>query len=49
MRVTMLNKYYFPHLGGIEFHIRDLAAGLLGRGVAVDALVANEGSEARRG
>jgi rhamnosyl/mannosyltransferase len=41
----MLNKYYFPHLGGIEFHIRDLAAGLLGRGVDVNALVANEGPE----
>ena len=42
MRVTMVNKYYFPHIGGIEFHMKDLAEGLLADGVSVDALVANE-------
>lgn len=44
MRVTMLNKYYPPHLGGIEFHMRDLAEKLASNGGAqVSALVANEG------
>jgi len=44
MRVTMLNKYYPPHLGGIEFHVRDLAEGLVEReGAKVSALVANDG------
>lgn len=40
----MLNKYYPPHLGGIEYHLRDLAEGLAARdGVEVSALVADEG------
>ncbi len=46
MRVTMVNKYYPPHLGGIEFHMRDLAMGLTARGVDVRAIVANEATEA---
>lgn len=41
MRVTMLNKYYPPHLGGIEFHMRDLAEALAERGHEVRAIVAN--------
>ena len=48
MRVTMLNKYYPPHLGGIEFHMRDLAAELAARGHGVRAIVANEGPETVR-
>lgn len=43
MRVTMLNKYYPPHLGGIEYHLRDLSTALVARGHEVRALVANEG------
>lgn len=44
MRVTMVNKYYPPHLGGIEYHMRDLAAALVaGGGVQVRAIVANGG------
>ncbi len=43
MRVTMINKYYPPHLGGIEFHMRDLATALAARGHGVRAIVANEG------
>jgi rhamnosyl/mannosyltransferase len=40
MRVTMVNKYYPPHLGGIEFVMRDLAEGLVEHeGVSVRALV----------
>ncbi len=45
MRVTMLNKYYPPHLGGIEYHMRDLASGLTAAGTKVRAIVANEGRE----
>jgi rhamnosyl/mannosyltransferase len=42
MRVTMLNKYYPPHLGGIEFHMRDLAVELAAAGHDVRAIVAAE-------
>jgi len=48
MRVTMVNKYYPPHLGGIEFHLRDLATELAARGHGVRAIVANEGSDVVR-
>lgn len=46
MRITMLNKYYPPHLGGIEYHMRDLAEALSAAGHGVHAIVANEGREA---
>lgn len=46
MRVTMINKYYHPHLGGIEHHMRDLAVGLAARGEDVRVLVSNEGRKA---
>lgn len=42
MRITMVNKHYPPHLGGIEHHVRDLAEALAARGHAVRAIVANE-------
>lgn len=45
MRVTMVNKYYPPHLGGIEYHVRDLANALAARGHGVRAIVANEGRQ----
>lgn len=42
----MINKYYPPHLGGIEFHMRDLAEGLVEHeSVGVRALVCANGSE----
>ncbi len=41
----MINKYYAPHLGGIEHHMHDLALGLSAAGTQVRALVANEGRE----
>ena len=42
MRITMVNKYYPPHLGGIEFHLRDLAEALAAReDMHVRAMVAN--------
>lgn len=46
LNVTMVNKYYPPHLGGIEFHVRDLAEGLVEAGLArVRALVCNATGE----
>ncbi|MCK8114680.1 glycosyltransferase [Anaerosoma tenue] len=45
MRITMLNKYYPPHLGGIEYHMRDLAVALSEAGHGVHVIVANEGPE----
>ncbi|MRR12163.1 hypothetical protein EG835_06795, partial [bacterium] len=48
MRVTMVNKYYPPHLGGIEYHMRDLATALVQRGVDVRAIVSNESGEVLR-
>lgn len=42
MRITMVNKHYPPHLGGIEHHVRDLAEALVARGHVVRAIVANE-------
>lgn len=46
LRVTMVNKYYPPHLGGIEFHLRDLAEGLVSEGIAsVRAVVCNESNQ----
>jgi rhamnosyl/mannosyltransferase len=45
MRITMINKYYDPHLGGIEYHMRDLAEELHARGTDVRILVANEGRD----
>ena len=49
MRVTMLNKYYPPHLGGIEYHVRYLAEALVARDhVHVRAIVANEGPQTFR-
>lgn len=50
MRVTFLNKYYYPpHLGGIETYMRTLAEALAKRpGVSVDAIVSNEGPDTVR-
>ena len=43
MRTTLVNKYYYPHLGGIEYHVRDLAEALAKRpGFDVRVVVANE-------
>jgi len=40
--VTMVNKYYPPHLGGVEFHVRDIAEGLVEHaGLDVRAIVCN--------
>lgn len=41
MRILMVNKYYPPHVGGIEFHVRDLAEGLVRAGHEVRVLVCN--------
>ncbi|HEY5540731.1 MAG TPA: glycosyltransferase [Coriobacteriia bacterium] len=46
MRVTLLNKYYYPpHLGGIETYLGTLAEALATRpDVHVSAIVSNEGA-----
>lgn len=41
MRILMVNKYYPPHVGGIEFHVRDLAEALVQAGHQVRVLVCN--------
>jgi len=47
LRVTMVNKYYAPHLGGIEYHMRDLANALVAGGWAhVRAIVSNRTEKA---
>ncbi|HEY5539965.1 MAG TPA: glycosyltransferase, partial [Coriobacteriia bacterium] len=47
MRVTMVNKYYWPpHLGGVETVVRNLSEGLVAEtGASVRAIVCNEGPE----
>jgi glycosyltransferase involved in cell wall biosynthesis len=46
MRVTYLNKYWYPHLGGVEYILRDIAGGVAARdGWSCRAIVANEGPE----
>ncbi|MDI6716964.1 MAG: glycosyltransferase [Actinomycetota bacterium] len=41
MKVLHVNKLYYPHIGGIEYHVQTLASGLKGR-IDVEVLVANE-------
>jgi len=47
LRVTMVNKYYYPpHLGGVETVVRDTSEGLVEHaGAAVRAIVCNESRE----
>jgi glycosyltransferase involved in cell wall biosynthesis len=47
MRVTMVNKYYWPpHIGGVETVVRYLSEGLVEHeGASVHAVVANEGRQ----
>jgi len=41
MRTVLVNKYYPPHVGGIEFHVRDLAEALAAAGHQVRVIVCN--------
>jgi rhamnosyl/mannosyltransferase len=47
LRVTMVNKYYWPpHLGGVETVVRNLSEGLVAEaGACVNAVVCNEGGD----
>ena len=42
VKVLQISKFYPPHHGGIEAVARDLSAGLVARGVAVEVLCANK-------
>lgn len=49
MRVTFVNKYWYPHLGGVEYILRDIAEGVAARpGWSARAVVANESRETVR-
>ena len=50
MRVTFINKYYWPpHLGGVETYVQSLAEGLAERrDFRVNAIVSNESGETVR-
>jgi len=41
MRLTLVNKYYPPHIGGIEFHVRTLAEALVAAGHQVRVIACN--------
>lgn len=45
MNILMVNKYYPPLVGGIEFHVRDLSEALVAAGHNVRVLVCNETKE----
>ncbi len=45
LHITMVNKHYPPHLGGIEYHLRDLSEALAAHGESVHVLAANESRE----
>ena len=48
LRVLHLTKRYWPHRGGVERHVRDLATGLVAGGdAAVEVLVAADGGASR--
>jgi glycosyltransferase involved in cell wall biosynthesis len=48
MRILQLTKRYWPHRGGVERHVRDLATGLVATGEAsVEVLVAADRRESR--
>ncbi len=42
MKVLQVNKLYYPHIGGIENHVRMLSEGLLDRGITVQVLSSTE-------
>lgn len=45
MRVLQIGKYYYPHLGGIETVVRDLAEGLVHQGHQSTVLCYSEGRQ----
>ena len=45
MRIMHLTKRYWPHRGGVERHVRDLASGLVAdAGASVEVVVAGDGT-----
>ena len=48
MRILHLTKRYWPHRGGVERHVRDLASGLVAdAGASVEVVVAGDGASHR--
>ena len=41
VRIVQINKYYFPHVGGIEHNVRLMSEGLVAAGHQVRAIVSN--------
>jgi len=46
-KVVHLGKYYFPSLGGIETHVRDLARGQVSEGLSTKVVCINDQSQRR--
>ena len=49
MRILMLTEQYPPFIGGIEQHVRNLAAGLVARGHHVAVATSAAGDQPARG
>ena len=47
MKVLQINKLYYPHIGGVEKHVQDVAQALHGQ-IDVEVLVANSERKATR-
>jgi glycosyltransferase involved in cell wall biosynthesis len=42
LKILQINKFYYPWLGGVEQHVKDLSEGLVKKGFRVTALCCND-------